>query len=591
LLLAESSTGDPLIQPTARIETQKNSRSGEWCYIFFLSLLGAYANVAVYGFEYPAGPDYSLFLPLTNWLRDPSLYPGDAIRDVFPHIQTFYWPVVAFLSRHFATEHILFGLFILTKLIFFAALALLIAAKVRSRLLGACMVAAIALSGMLNSQTPIGGTVTLSEISEHDSLALAIVLLAGVLLVQGRWRSGAIVAGLSVYIDALQFVHMLPAFALFAIVYWREEKRQIISSAALGAGVFLPWFVHFHKSYLSNYPSNYVSALLINYPLHITLRWTPVSQIIEAAVILLATACMCFVARRGGLKPERRLELLAVSYLIIVVAGILAGWFWLTPGIARFMLPRADSLLIPYAFLLIQLYGAQLLESRIDRGPATTCLLAVLAILSPLCIYVVVPLFFVAILSLDPKVRLERFFVAVFGRLWKPVPAIPVSRIVAAVCAVGILAGFFFLISSADQLWNFRIPPSDDESACYDAQLWARDHTPREASFLVPPVGCGFRIFSERSSWGEWSDGNAMYFYPAFADTFLKRVEILDPAAVPSGTDITDSVADTYQQQSWDRIQAVANENNLDYIVQSISAQYPAKPVYANAAFAIYSAK
>jgi hypothetical protein len=591
LLLAASSTGDPQIQPTLCNGTQEKRRSGEWYYILLLSLLGAWANVVVYGFEYPAGPDYSLLLPLTNWLRDPSLYPGDAIRDVFPHIQTFYWPVVAILSRHFATEYILFVLFILTKLIFFAAVALLVAAKVPSRLLGACMVAAIALSGILNSQTPIGGTVTLSEISEHDSLALAIVLLAGVLLVQGRWRSAAIVAGLSVYIDALQFVHMLPAFALLAIVYWREQRRQIVSAAVLGAGIFLPWFVHFHKSYLSNYPSNYVSALLISYPLHITLRWTPVSQIIEAAALLLATAFMCFVARRGGLKPERRLELLAVSYLIIVLVGILAGWLLLTPGIARLMLPRADSLLIPYAFLLIQLYGAQLLDSGTDRTPATTCLLAALAILSPLCIYVVGSLLLVAILWLDPKVRMERCFGAVFGRFWKSIPAIPISRIVAGICGVGILASFFFLISSMDQLWNFRIPPSDDESACYDAQLWARDHTPREASFLVPPVGCGFRVFSERSSWGEWSDGNAIYFYPAFADTFLKRVEILDPAAVPEGTDITDSVADVYRQQAWNRIRAVANENNLDYIVQSKNAEYPAKPVYANAAFAIYSAR
>jgi hypothetical protein len=583
---------DPLIQPTpCGNGTQKKGRSGERYYILSLSVLGLYTNAAVYGFQYPAGADYNFFLPMTNWLRDPSLYPGDPIRDAFPHVQTFYWHVVAILSNHFSTEHILFGLFLITKLIFFGAVGLLVGVRVQSRLLGACMVTAIGLSGMLNSQTPIGGTIILDEISEHAALGLAIVLLAGVLLVEGKWRSAAMAAGLSVYVDALQFVHMLPAFALFAVVDWREQKRHIVAAGLFGTGVFLPWFVHFRQSFLTNYPSDYVYALSIHYPLHITLRWTPVSQIIGAATVLLASACMCFIARSAGLKIERRLELLGVSYLAVMLLGILAGWFWLTPNVARFMLPRADSLLIPYAFLLIQVYGAGLLELRTVRRPATTCLLAVLAILLPLCNYLVVLMLPVMILWLDPQARRERRFVAVLERFWQSTRAISISQIAAGLCSLGILGSFFLLISSVDQLWNFQIPANPDERACYDAEVWARDHTPREATFLVPPEACGFRVLSQRSSWGEWSDGNAMYFYPAFADTFLKRVAALDQAPVPQGTGIIDSLAEVYKRQSWDRIRAVANENKLDYIVQHRSAQYPSEPVYANAGFAIYKAK
>ncbi|MGH9679899.1 MAG: hypothetical protein ACRD4Y_08095, partial [Candidatus Acidiferrales bacterium] len=220
-------------------------------------------NVAAYGFQFPAGADYDFFLPMANWLRDSSLYPGDPLRNVFPHVQTFYWPVVATLSRYYSMEHVLFGLFLLTKLIFFGAVGRLVAVRVRNRVLGACIVAAIALSGILNGQTPIGGTIVLDEISEHAALGLAIVLLAGVLLVEGKWRSAAVVAALSVYVDALQFVHVLPAFALLAAVYWREEKRKIFSSALLGAGVSLPWYIHFHRSFLANYPRDYISVLLI----------------------------------------------------------------------------------------------------------------------------------------------------------------------------------------------------------------------------------------------------------------------------------------------------------------------------------------
>jgi hypothetical protein len=582
---------DPLNQPVLCDKSSTKAASTRRYYVLSLSFLGCYLNAATYGFQYPAGADYNFFLPLANWLRDPSLYPNDALRSAFPHVQTFYWPVVAALSRHFSTEHILFGLFLVSKLLFFGAAGWLIASRVRGRLLGACMISAIALSGMLNNQTPIGGTIILDEVSEHAALGLALALLAGVLLVHGRWRSAAVMAGIVVYVDALHFVHLLPTLALFVLLDWRKRKRAMISAALLGAAVFMPWFLYFHGSFLQNYPAGYISDLLIHYPLHITLRWTPVSQILEAGLILLAAGGMCLLSRRGGLKIENRLELLALSYLAVTVAGILAGWFWLTPGVARFMLPRADSLLFPYAFLLIQIYGARLLESEINLRPALTCLIAFSAILLPLCNYLAIFLLPAIILYLDTRQRWERFSAAVLVRLWKSVPAIPIPRVTAGLCLLGILGSAFYLIDSTDQLWNFQIPPTPEESACFDAQLWARDHTPREALFLVPPEGCGFRVLSQRSSWGEWSDGNAMYFDPAFANTFRARVQVLDGTLVPAGTGITETLTARYKQQSWDRIQAVARQNKLDYILQFTGARYPAIPAYANASFAIYKAQ
>ena len=363
--------------------TRGEGKRREWSVVFFLALLGAYANGAIYGFQYPAGPDYSLMLPFANWLRDPSLYAGDALRNVYPHIQTFYWPVVATLSKHFKTENVLFVLFLTTKFIFFAAVGRLFVTRVQSRLLAVCAVLAIALSGVLNGQTPIGGTIVLDEISEHAALALALVLLAGVFLIEGRWLWASIIAASSAYVDALQLLHMLPAFALFAVMDWREQKTRILSAAALGAGAILPWWLHFHKTFISIYPAGYVSALLINNPAHLTLRWTAISQIAVEAAILLAAVGMSLLARKWGLPRERRPELMAISYLAVVSVGVIAGKFWLVPDVARFMLPRADSLLLPYAFLLVQIYGVRLLERR-SLAPVTTSLFSAIAIVSPL---------------------------------------------------------------------------------------------------------------------------------------------------------------------------------------------------------------
>lgn len=579
------------VTPVMPAQEVRKCRAGDvWC-VAWLAVLGAYVNGATYGFQFPAAPDYSLFLPLANWTRDHSLYPGDAMRDVFPHMQTFFWPAVGLLSQHFDTEHVLFALFLITKLTFFGAVGLFIAGRVRSRVLCACMVAALALSPLLNGQTPIGGTIILDEISEQAGLGLAIVLLAGVLLADGKWKSAAIMAALSVYVDALHFLHALPAFALMAVVDWRERKRDVIAAATLGAAAFLPWYVHFHASYAANYPSNYVTALLVNYPLHITLRWTSALQILEGIAILGAAAGSCLFARKSGLKVERRLELVATAYLCIMFVGVAAGWLWLTPSVARFMLPRADSLLIPYVVPLIQVYGANLLEAKGDHRPATTCALAVAAILLPLSNYLIVVLIPAMILWLNRDTRVEDHFVAALRQRWKLRRTVTVPQIAGAACVVGVAVSFVILFSSADQLWNFRIPPDDQETSCHDAEIWARDHTARDAGFLVPPEACEFRAISERATWGEWSDGNAMYFYPAFADSFLKRLDAFGVPPVPRGTDIADLLENTYKQWSWEHAEEVARENGLKYVLQYNDVKYPIAPAYANDDFAIYEVK
>jgi hypothetical protein len=322
-----------------------------------------------------------------------------------------------------------------------------------------------------------------------------------------------------------------------------------------------------------------------------------VLPIVEAFGLFAAAACMCVVARRATVNVESRLELLAVSYFIVMVIGIVFGWFWLTPSVARFMLQRADSLLIPYTFLLIQIYGAKLLDPRTTSKSATTILLSVCAILVPLFGTVAILLLPAMILWLDPRQLVDRSCAAIvtrIGRLRKFVAGVTVERLAIGFCVVAVLGGFLLTIRSLDdfsQLWTFHLPTDPADAACFDAQLWARDHTPREAAFLVPPEGCGFRVLSQRSSWGEWSDGNAMYFYPTFADTFLNRVKTLDLTPVPQGTGIIDVMADAYKAQSWDRIRAVADENGLGYIVQWSGVKYPVEPAYANSDFAIYKAK
>ena len=250
---------------------ESRPRLASWGRALFLCLLGAYLNAAAYGFyHYPKGADYDFLLPLANWLRDSSLYPGDPIREFFVGYNTSFWPIVSKLSQWFSTEHVLIAFFLLTKLVYFLAIGRLVAAEVRHKILGACIVATLALSGTLNFASPLGGATVLGRNSEHGQLAFAMLLLAGTFLVEGRWWSASIIGGLSVYIDALLFLQTLPAFAILALVDWREQKRRIGMAALLGAGISLPWLVQSCHALAANFPKRLRASLpvVLSFPLH-----------------------------------------------------------------------------------------------------------------------------------------------------------------------------------------------------------------------------------------------------------------------------------------------------------------------------------
>jgi len=562
-------------------------------YVPFLCVLGAYLNSSAYGFEYPNGPDYNLLLPLTNWLRNPTLYPGDPMREAFTRFPSVYWLMVSKLSSWFNTEHVLFALFLITKLIFFLAVGRLIATTVRTKLIGVCIVGVIALSPLLNIPLPIGGAPVLTKTSEHALLAVALLFLAGTFLIERRWWIAVLIAASSIYIDAIPLLQTLFGFAAFALIDWRERKRQVLGSGLLGVAICIPWLIISRTALAVSFPRDYMQTLWMFYPFGLTLRFTPLVDLLKPLIILVSMVWMCLVATKAGLDRYRRLELFALFYFVPILLGFLFGDIYIMPSLARLQLMRADTFLLLYAMLLIQVYGANLLASGKSHKRVTTYVLGILSILLPLSIRFVAPaLIFVLILWADPIELFERFCHRIAEPLLNLFFLIPMYRSASVVCGLAIVLAFLYLIPAPLRLWNFAALVGPDKHACYEIQQWARENTPKEARFLVPPVGCGFRSFSERSSYGEWVDGVIAVHYPPFGDVFLQRMAAFGfhpgPKWQRGGGE--GFMNDNYQRQSWDHLRAISMENRLDYIVQFRNVRYPAKPVFENERYAIYSA-
>ncbi len=85
------------------------------------------------------------------------------------------------------------------------------------------------------------------------------------------------------------------------------------------------------------------------------------------------------------------------------------------------------------------------------------------------------------------------------------------------------------------------------------AQQWAKENTPQDAAFIVPPYLEGFRVESERALYGEWKDGTQMLFNPAFGNEWMRRMENL-------GYKKEKSLKDAYCALSQDDFKKVAVE-------------------------------
>lgn len=598
-----------------------------------IGLLGAYANIVAYGFGY--GTDNHEFqLPLVNWLLNPGLYPNDLITQAFAHFPTIFWHVVAYLSHWLPIKAVVFLFFLFTKLLFFVALARLLVSPIKDKRFVICIVLAIAISPFLNDLTPLGASNVLDAVQTHTSLAIALALWAAAFLMEGRWILAAVVCAFIVYVDALFFVFMLFAFAAFALFDWHRRKAAILLSGLIGAAISFPWLLLSEGAIYRHYPNDYVEALLALYPFHLTLRSHEPYELISAIGLVVAAVLMVMIIRNKGCPRDTRFELLAASFFFPVLLGAIFGELHLTPTLARLQLLRADSFLLLFATLLIQIYAVRLSQVS-TQYPAALFFLCSMAIVLPLSeslgllwpLFIAMFLWFYSVEGFDAfsramvragRIRLILLAVLLAGIIfagrydqdwtstvvillvtvgssvfvYRNSPSVSAARIGGSAIVVTVLSVIMVasgMIPKISRFWDPRISPTPLQSDWFDAQAWAKAHTAMDTQFLVPTFPGGFREFSERSSWGEWKDGQGMYHYPPLSTIYRERMTAVGYSW--GAWQGTTHVADGYKRASWDALVALARKNHLSYIIQFRDVVYPATPVFSNTHYAIYEVR
>jgi hypothetical protein len=547
-------------------------------------LLGCVINILGYGFSY-GHENHPFELAMLNFMRDPSLYPGDPIRVAFAKFPTVFWRIVALVpQRLIATEHLLFLFFILTKVLFFLGLVrILFCLKPDVRFVQ-IMVVVVALSRLLNMPGPFGGARLLDPTQTHTPLAIALLVCASASLLKGKWILATFLTAMSVYLSAIYVVYVFFAFALIAIADWKLKKRVILGSALLGAIFVAPWLVLYRDDLFLPFPKNYVSALLLFYPAHLTVQVHTISALLYGVSFLLLALGAVIWARKTGLETNLRLQLLALGLVMPTACGIVVGEFFLTPRFARLQLLRADSFLFFFAILLL---GISLYTLAITRRSSFALLVIfvaafmLLVTLSPMRISLVA-------VSIPLILRRELYagFVLFRGR---PENSRAWSQVIPKVLVVTLSVIYASLI-----VWAIRAPSTralfaySQLDPWSSLQNWARLNTAPDAEFLVPTDCEGFRVLSQRSSWGEWKDGQAVFLYPPFAAIYIQRMHSVGIYKAPSAPEWMGGLRSNYENLPWENLLGVAVQNHLQYIVQHRPIRYPAPVAYENEEYTVY---
>jgi hypothetical protein len=116
---------------------------------------------------------------------------------------------------------------------------------------------------------------------------------------------------------------------------------------------------------------------------------------------------------------------------------------------------------------------------------------------------------------------------------------------------------------------RLALPGRALRSSWFQLQVWIRENTPKGTLFFTPPGPLGFRVFSARSPFIEYADGEVGIFDPGLAREWKRRMEIIGcwPPAV--GNTAVSGAGVTYHALAPERWIELAREHQVDYLITS----------------------
>ncbi len=150
-----------------------------------------------------------------------------------------------------------------------------------------------------------------------------------------------------------------------------------------------------------------------------------------------------------------------------------------------------------------------------------------------------------------------------------------------------LLSAAFLLLGGA--AWYLRggldIERGIQSAEWYETQEWFAQETAKDALAIVPPSELGFRVFSQRSSYGDWFDGTKAFFSEAYARHWWEHMQKL-------GAHNPDSLELAFRSLPLSQFRAIAAEEEQHhseiYLVAFADQKLKGQAVYSNRKYQVY---
>ena len=535
-----------------------------------LALLGTLVTIAVQGFAY--GVSNNIFhIPLV--LHDYALpqFANDAYQQTLPRYVSPIFPALSLVATRENLPFLFLAMHALGRaLTLWAMLRVLQICGVTGLRLVFALALLVVMPGLYGI-TELGRQELYPGYFTHTALAQAVLLWGIVRLLERRFVAACVLAAVAFDINAFVGVWLAgPLLATWAF----ERPRLPLSTAAAGiaAGALIAapvaaWIAiveaHDHA------PFDYVAFLRAYYPNHFFIDVAAPAAIVQLAAATLAGA---FALRALSLRAAIPV---GAGLLAVFAVGILVGALATSPLLLNLHLLRVDGPLILLAACAVV---AAAVRAAGQDAFGTACA----AIIAAGCGTAAWPVVLLGTLLLNLPTLMRARLAAPFQPAWTwcirsptPILATALVFLAADATALAVLKRRIPPPASTDD--RFYLGQSPAIPDWRDAKLWARDHTPANATFLVPTMLPGFEMDALRPAWVDWKTGAAAMWAPSFHAIWSARMAAQDALTTPGA-----------------RIR-FACAQGLDYAVLDWrgpgSPETPVAgvaPVFRNRAFAIY---
>jgi hypothetical protein len=518
--------------------------------------------------------DQAIHIPFLRKFADPGLYPGDRFLELrFEHYSFFWFFFIPFyraglleaaaLAAHCLATYLTYWMvWVLADTLFRRPLASLLGTL-------ALVVPHIGFAGF-----PV---VEFSLLNR--TFVLPFLLLAMVVFLRGRVVAAYALLGLlyNLHVISVQFV--LSMFLLHSALTWRQIGLRRLAG---GVGLFLvcaapvlAWKLGSSGTPIDFTPRPDWFQTVARGSLYNLFYLVPPYPHILAMTFSGCSALLMFAIGRSagpeGPHDRAMTHFVAAAVIILLVQVVTAQWYPATI-IVQSQIIRAGLFILVFGYLYFGRYVADRYRRRAEEPFDYTVLAAsyVLIILpvAPLLIWII-----------------QR---TIGSAAWRRVASGVVLLAISAI--TGLVVGVY-------HIWGPGLHPTGPHTDWEDAQLWARDNTPRDALFITPPhlwwlYQSDWRVFSERSSVATLTELLEAAFSPAYVGYWRPRFEAVAPGALAQFRgNIFENKAVTaaaYYSLSTADMEAVARRYGADYLVVERPHAYDLPIVYENSGYTVY---